>query len=61
MVYMAKGQYEQALQAYSKAIQLSPEIAVLYNNRAGTYGYLGQSAKQKADEKFACYYAVQFC
>mgnify|MGYP001226053185 FL=1 len=61
MIYVGKGQTEQAIQSYSKAIQLNPEIGVLYLNRAGSYEDLGQSAKQKADEQSACYYNVEYC
>ena len=40
--YQKEGQYENAIHAYDKAIQLAPNDAMPYNNRGGVYYALGQ-------------------
>uniref|UniRef100_A0A915IV98 Uncharacterized protein n=1 Tax=Romanomermis culicivorax TaxID=13658 RepID=A0A915IV98_ROMCU len=37
-----KGNFEQALVHYNKAIELEPENAILYSNRSATYNELGK-------------------
>ena len=55
------GEYQRAIEDYDKAIQLDPDLAPAYNNRAWAYYYLGQYTKQAADEAKACSLDRQYC
>eukprot|EP01060_Flectonema_neradi_P026193 TRINITY_DN3503_c3_g1_i1.p1 TRINITY_DN3503_c3_g1~~TRINITY_DN3503_c3_g1_i1.p1 ORF type:complete len:378 (+),score=114.95 TRINITY_DN3503_c3_g1_i1:76-1209(+) len=46
---MSKGQYKPAVGFYSKAIELSPDNAVYYCNRAAAYTHLNQFAEAVRD------------
>ncbi len=35
--YAAKGDYNRAIEGYTKAIELQPDLAITYSNRGGTY------------------------
>ena len=43
-------EYQTAITDYTKAIQLDPDYAKAYNNRAWAYYYLEQYTNQQADE-----------
>ena len=40
ITYERKGQYDQAISDYSKALEINPALAVAHYNRAVTYYYL---------------------
>ena len=40
--YASKGQWDAAIQNYSKAIELNPKDAETYNNRGNAYAEMGQ-------------------
>jgi tetratricopeptide (TPR) repeat protein len=49
LAYSLKGQYEQALADYDKAISLNPDFAVALNNRAWVYFKLGRMSEGAND------------
>lgn len=49
--YFHMKKYDEAIKAYSKAIELSPKVAYLYSDRGRIYRELGQTALAEADEK----------
>ena len=58
--YVVKGasfimleQWDEAIAAYNKAIEISPKDAVSYNNRGFAYNKLGEYSKADADIKKA--------
>ena len=42
---ISRGEYEQAIKDYDKAIELNPEYATAYNNRGNAYAKLGEYDK----------------
>jgi len=53
--YHIKGQYDQAISDYTKAIEINPKDAIAYYNRGNTYIVnLGNKVKGCADWKKAC-------
>ena len=48
------GQHQNAINNYTKVIQLDPEYANAYNNRGIAYRALGQPALADADKTMAC-------
>ena len=44
-----RGEYDQAIEDWTKAIQLGPSFAHAYSMRAKTYQVLGDQAKAEAD------------
>ena len=59
--YYCLGQYQRAIQAYDKAIQLDPDDAKAYNNRGFAYHNLSQEAEAYADKAKACSLDSQYC
>ena len=49
MTYVEKGEYGEAIKDYSKAIELDPDDADVWNDRGDAYTKLGNEAKAKAD------------
>ena len=47
--YCELGQYERAIQDYSKVIEINPKAAHLYHNRGIAYQELGNEEKAQAD------------
>ena len=54
------GQYQNAANDYTMAIQLEPS-GLRYNNRAWAYYYLGETTKMEADDAAACSLDSQYC
>ena len=52
--YSDLGQYENAIDSYTKAIQLDPDYATAYFNRGYSYRMLGHDEKADADKAKAC-------
>jgi small glutamine-rich tetratricopeptide repeat-containing protein alpha len=50
---MQMKKYEEAIQSYTKAIELSPNNPIYYGNRAAAYSHLGQHVKAIEDCKRA--------
>jgi tetratricopeptide (TPR) repeat protein len=48
-VYLASGDYDRAIAAYDKALQLNPGDADAYNNRGTAYGHKGDHDRAIAD------------
>jgi tetratricopeptide (TPR) repeat protein len=46
---VVKGKYNEAIEAFDKAIQLDPADAVAYNNRGAAYGQMGNHTQQIED------------
>ena len=59
--YNQLGQYQNALNDYTKAIQLDPNYAFAYVVAAWSYYYLGESANQQAASAIACSLDSQYC
>lgn len=49
LVYNNEGEYDKAVDAFSKAIELDPELALAYGNRGWAYIKLGQHERGIAD------------
>jgi len=49
LAYDDKGQYDQAISDYSKAIELNPRLADAYNNRGNAYKNKGQNGQAISD------------
>lgn len=49
MIYMRKQQLPQALQAFTKTIELKPEAAISYQNRAKIHELMGNTEQMQAD------------
>jgi len=47
--YNNEGEYDKAIVAFTKAIELDPELALAYNNRGWAYIELGQYEQGIAD------------
>ena len=52
--FAAKGQYDQAIKDYNKAIQIDPNYEPAYNNRGNAYKEKGKYDEAKKDYKKAC-------
>ncbi len=48
-VYFRKGQYEQAISDYNKAIEINSRLSVAYYNRGISYFYKGEYEKSLGD------------
>ena len=59
--YMDIGQYERAIEDYTKAIQLNPDDVEAYNIRAYSYAALGQYLRVIDDHNKACSLDQQWC
>lgn len=51
--FMSQGKYEDAIQAYTKAIELNPENAIYFANRAAAYTHLKNYSKSILDSERA--------
>jgi len=49
LIYNDEGEYDKAVIAFTKAIELDPELAIVYNNRGWAYIELGQYEQGIAD------------
>ena len=59
--YKKLGQYQTAINDYTKAIQLDPDYALAYEWRGNSYRNLGQTANANADKTKACSLDSQYC
>jgi Flp pilus assembly protein TadD len=49
--FAEKGDFERAIEDFSKAIELNPRIAGFYKNRAIAYRKAGKAKQAEADEQ----------
>ncbi len=54
VAYVMKGQYDQAIADFNKAIELNPKYAMAYSNRVYAYIYLVKIVRACDDWKKAC-------
>ena len=59
--YYQIGQYQNALNDFTMAVQLDSDYAPAYNNAAWSYYYLGESTNQQAATAIACSLDSRYC
>ena len=59
--YSNLGQDQNAINDYTKAIQLDPDYAKAYYNRGTSYAKLGQYTLANADGTMACSLDSKYC
>jgi len=47
--HLRNGEFEHAVEAFTEAIELEPELAAAYNGRGGVYALIGDTDKAIAD------------
>ena len=52
--YYNNGKFEKAIECYTKAIEIDPDIAWVYYNRGLVYEKMGRDSDAQADFKKAC-------
>jgi tetratricopeptide (TPR) repeat protein len=55
------GEYQNAADDYTKAIELDPDNVLHYAYRAWAYYHLGEYTNQKTDEATACSLDSKYC
>jgi len=53
VAYLSMADFEQAINNFTKAIELKPGVADMYGNRAVAHAAIGEDDKSEADEKVA--------
>ena len=56
-----QGLHRQAIKQYDKSIQLDPDFAMAYNNRAISYRNIRERTKQREDSAKACSLDSKYC
>ena len=56
-----QGLHRQAIKEYDKSIQLDPDFAMAYNNRAISYRNIRERTKQTEDRAKACSLDSKYC
>ena len=60
-IYFDLGGYENAIQDFTKAIELNPDFALAYAYRGISYRFLGNITQANADETTACCLDSKYC